>query len=490
MKLRVRLDAGAPRRWHRALLDRLAARPGVTVEVEAASGPPLPAGASLLFSLERLLHGLPPGGPAAAAAPADFAAFPRADGPADLVLDLCGGAPAGATPTWTVAYDGMAGELGLLAALAAGRAPVVTVHDGTRLVAQGRPGTEHGGILLPAFEDTLTRTTSLILAAFAGGAFHAPADLPSPLHPAPTPSPTVLGKRAAREVAATLVRRLYRLCYHSPHWRVGWRRVDGPDVIDLEAHPAGGWRNLGDDGRRFYADPFPIERNGVVTLFVEDFAHRLGKGIISAVAFGPDGPLGVPEPVLELDCHLSYPFVFERDGETWMIPETSGAGTVELYRATRFPGGWVKEATLLSGLVAGDATLVEHGGRWWMFATVQDGGGAFSDALYLWSAPDFRGPWTPHAHNPVLIDIASARPAGRMVRRNGTLWRPVQDCRAGYGAALGLARVLRLDDDGFEQEVAATLRAGPLWPGRRLHTLNRAGPIEVIDGSARARFGR
>jgi hypothetical protein len=357
-------------------------------------------------------------------------------------------------------------------------------------VAQGRPGTELGGILLPAFEDGLRRTTSLILAALAGGGAHPPADLPSPLVAAPAPAAASLGSRAGRELAGTLVRRLYRLCWHSPHWRVGWRRVEGPDVIDLQAHPPGGWHNLADDGRRFYADPFPIERAGTMTLFVEDFAHRLGKGIISAVAFGPDGPVGTPEPVLELPCHLSYPFVFERDGETWMVPETSGAETVELYRATRFPGGWVKEATLVSGVVASDATLVEHGGRWWMFATVRDDGGAFSDTLHLWSAPDFRGPWAPHARNPVLIDIASARPAGRMVARDGTLWRPVQDCRAGYGAALGLARVLRLDDDGYEQETVTTLGAGPLWPGRRLHTLNRAGWLEVIDGSARARFGR
>jgi hypothetical protein len=35
--------------------------------------------------------------------------------------------------------------------------------------------------------------------------------------------------------------------------------------------------------------------------------------------------------------------------------------------------------------------------------------------------------------------------------------------------------------------VDAVLRPGPLWPGRRLHTLNRAGRLECIDGSASAR---
>jgi hypothetical protein len=122
-----------------------------------------------------------------------------------------------------------------------------------------------------------------------------------------------------------------------------------------------------------------------------------------------------------------------------------------------------------------------------MFATVQDGGGSYSDALYLWSAPDLLGPWTPHRRNPVLIDLATARPAGRVVRRGNKLIRPFQDCRNGYGRALGLAEITRLDDDGFEQRVETVLRPGPLWPGRRLHTLNRAGRLECIDGSGWSR---
>lgn len=221
-------------------------------------------------------------------------------------------------------------------------------------------------------------------------------------------------------------------------------------------------------------------------LFVEDYEHRLGKGVVSVVEMGREGPIGRPEPVLEQPGHLSYPFVFERDGSVWMIPENVSAGAVDLYRSTNFPGGWVHEATLISGIVASDATLLERDGRWWLFATVRDAGGAFSDALYLWSAPDFRGPWTAHRRNPVLVDIASARPAGRFVERGGVLYRPVQDCRTGYGGALGIARVDRLDDDDYAQTVETILRPGREWPGRRLHTLNCAGGFEFIDGSSEA----
>jgi hypothetical protein len=192
----------------------------------------------------------------------------------------------------------------------------------------------------------------------------------------------------------------------------------------------------------------------------------------------------LPRTVLATDEHLSYPFVFAHDGEIWMVPECVASCRIQLYRAAKFPDVWTLEATLVSDIEASDPTLFCDGQRWWMAATVRDRGGSFSDALHLWSATSPLGSWVPHLENPVLIDIASARPAGRTVRRSGRLVRPVQDCSGGYGAALSLAEVTRLDDSKFDQKVLATLRPGSSWPGRRLHTLNRAGRLECIDGSA------
>jgi hypothetical protein len=68
--------------------------------------------------------------------------------------------------------------------------------------------------------------------------------------------------------------------------------------------------------------------------------------------------------------------------------------------------------------------------------------------------------------------------------RNGVLWRVVQDCEKRYGAALGLAEVVCLDQTSFKQELRTVIRPGRHWPGWRLHTLSRAGRLEFIDGSA------
>ncbi|MGU3389053.1 formyl transferase [Methylobacterium sp. D53M] len=493
MHVRVRLDGANPRRWHVALLDRLSGLPGIAaVSVDAAPGPDgWPAQADLLFRLEALIFRLAPHG-SRPVPPADLAAWTRPGTP-DLVLDLCGDAAA-SCPVWRVAYDGGLGETGLLASLLAGRVPQLDLLEGGTVVAAGRLGSDYRGSIAVSFEDALSRTATLIAAALRartdGRAFAA---TPAAAAAAPARPGRILASRPARLVARSLVGRLYRLCYHAPHWRTGWRTLRGPDLVALGRHPAEGWQVLPDDGRRFYADPFPLAVEGTTHVFVEEFPHATGKAIISAVRFGPDGPEGPPVPVLEEPHHLSYPFVFARAGSVWMVPESSAAGTVDLYRATRYPGGWVKEATLLSGVVASDATLLEHGGRWWMFATVRDapvgappGSGCHHDALYLWSAPDFRGPYAPHPANPVLVDPSFARPAGRIVARDGVLIRPVQDCAHGYGRALSLARIDRLDPEGFAQTILDRIEPGPAWPGSCLHTLNTGGGIECIDGSGRA----
>lgn len=471
-------------RGHVRLAHRLEELPA-TVSVVAA--PKEPHDALRLMRLERALHRL-----------SDDAHLPATDadrrglapGPAAaadrVVVDLTANPGQGLRAT----FDGRLGQAALLSALEQARLPLVEVLDdaGTVLV-RGRPGSEQPGVLATAYAEVLAGLGTLLLAALRGQQLADPApDLASYDEAPPRPLPLAV----ARKTAGALARQGYRALYRAPHWRVGWRLLEPgePDVLTTLAHPAGGWQDLPDDGYHFYADPFPFVHEGGTWLFVEDFDHRVGRGVISVVGFDDDGPVGTPTTVLEHEVHLSYPFVLEHQGEVWMVPETSAAGRIELHRATGFPHRWTLEAVLVEGVEASDATLLERGGRWWMLASVRHGG-SFSDTLSAWSAERLTGPWTPHPLGPLLVDIASARPAGRVEVRDGRLLRPVQDNRTGYGASLLLTEVTRLDEGCFEQQVLAPLAADPRWPGRRLHTLNRAGRLEVVDGSAMSpRFHR
>jgi hypothetical protein len=238
---------------------------------------------------------------------------------------------------------------------------------------------------------------------------------------------------------------------------------------------------------RSWADPFPVEHGGRVLIFIEEFERSTRRGYIACLSLDPGGKIISNTPVLERPYHLSYPFVFEHAGGWYMVPETGARRTVELYRCTRFPDQWVFQKTLLEDIHAVDATLLEHDGRWWMFANVvEDVGGSAWDSLHLFYADDpLSESWTPHPLNPVVADVRSARPAGRIFLRGGVLCRPSQVSTPRYGHALRLNRIDVLTTTNYAETCLETLippRGSNLLA---THTYNAAGNIAVIDVQSR-----
>jgi hypothetical protein len=167
------------------------------------------------------------------------------------------------------------------------------------------------------------------------------------------------------------------------------------------------------------------------------------------------------------------------------MPEQGSTGSLELYRATDFPRGWVWHSTLLPGVSAGDATIAEIDGRWWLFAAVKVPGGNAADELHLFHAASPLGPWTSHAMNPVVSDVRTARPAGRLFQRGGRWYRPAQDGAISYGHSIAILEIERLDLDGFRQRLVEVI--GPTWrPGLiATHTINAVDGLSAIDGLER-----
>lgn len=484
LKIRLAIDPARARQWHRGLADELRRRGHQVSIALRPGGPKPPSSLSLVLMLERLT-GRHRGQHASS----------TWDGPelkgaaggakdAQLEIDLTGVAGSAATSrTLRPVYEDALVEEAAAATLLQGRIPAIGVSDSDApgYPMMTRPAVEHLHDLGRSLDNLNARLVSIMAHAADMAARGRKVAGDDALALRDAVAWTASGafatlSHAARHFLAKLLRR-------APHWYVGWRHAGADRLTETMQIPAGGWNVLPDDGKRFYADPMIVAWQGRSFVFVEEFPYATAKGVISAVEIGPEGPIGQPRKVFEAQGHLSYPFVFERDGAMWMIPESSSSDTVDLYRADDFPGGWVHVATLLSGLKVGDATVVEHGGKSWLFGTVGGGDASTWDALYLWSAPKLDGPWTPHGENPVLLDALGARPAGAFYRRNGELWRPAQDCTTGYGAGLALCRVTKLDDEGFAQEIGAVLRAGgDDWPGSGLHTLNFANGLEVVDG--------
>jgi hypothetical protein len=233
----------------------------------------------------------------------------------------------------------------------------------------------------------------------------------------------------------------------------------------------------------FWADPFVVFKEGQYYIFLEEFEYSRKKGRIAVMPIDEHGNRGKVVSVLDLPYHLSYPFVFQFEGDYYMMPESQQNRTVDLYKCVQFPHKWEFQKSLLKGVDAVDATLFSHGGKWWLFANViENKGGSDWDELFLYYADSpLSDIWTSHPCNPVVSDVRRARPAGKIFSHNGAIFRPSQDCSVRYGYGLNINCIEVLNEREYRERLVSY--AKPEWSKSvsAVHTLNHENRLTVID---------
>src|SRR6266511_886844 len=209
---------------------------------------------------------------------------------------------------------------------------------------------------------------------------------------------------------------------------------------------------------RFWADPFLCTRNGRTFCFVEDFIYKTGKAHISALEISGtriiEHGTALKEPF-----HLSFPFLFEYQGELYMCPETCASGQVRVYRCTDLPLEWKLEEILMERVRAVDSMLFHKREKWWMFTTIDESGtGDHCSELYLFSSDSpLSTSWVPHPQNPIRIDSSGGRNAGLIVEGE-KIFRLAQ-CQGfdRYGHSLLVHEIRELSESRYVEDLVATI---------------------------------
>jgi hypothetical protein len=102
----------------------------------------------------------------------------------------------------------------------------------------------------------------------------------------------------------------------------------------------------------------------------------------------------------------------------------------------------------------------------------------------LFEAPQPQGPWKLHRAGSISNDVRWARCGGSVIQDAGKLFRVSQDCSNGYGYSVSFNE-FKLSATTYEETPVSTLAPDPKRFGiYGVHTFNRAGDWEVIDGRA------
>lgn len=376
----------------------------------------------------------------------------------------------------TPLFNGVPGEIGVMAALANDQELVIDLHDTARPSQPwtARPASVDREVFAASLDGALSCAVELILKALHEETGSAAPRVRRRRMSAPSLGALSSFACATRTVVAKTDRLLDRVSKGSKTWAIGWRLDESASVLD------GGestFRVLSGGTDSYLADPFPFRHEVQDFIFVEQYLYSKNRGCIAVVTTNRNGTANAARIVLDEPHQVSYPFVFEHAGQIWMIPESGAAGDVSLYRAVEFPYQSTREACLIEGIEGYDVTPMPHAEGFWFFICERLWRSSSWNIPNLYHADSLTGSSTPHAARPVLIDARLSRPAGALIHRGGAVLRPVQDCARGYGGAVTFCRIDTLNASEFAQTPVGRIRSGPF----RCHTYNHRSGLEVID---------
>ena len=243
------------------------------------------------------------------------------------------------------------------------------------------------------------------------------------------------------------------------------------------------YRDVPNPNNSFLADPFVITYEKRTVIFVEQFIISEKKGVIAAVDVSSSKEIFLG-PVLIEPFHLSFPFVFEVEGNLYMIPETSEIREIRLYKCYEFPGKWQHHKTLIKEIDAADSMVFNDSGMWFMLTNVCSANqGDHDSELHIFYTPDmFKSDWIPiNSGNPVIFDSRKARNGG-FFYFDSTLYR-VNQIHSGrtYGESFAINKVEKLTPDGYKEVYIQTV--GPYFKknGLKAHHFNSNSELSVID---------
>lgn len=267
-------------------------------------------------------------------------------------------------------------------------------------------------------------------------------------------------------------------------WSIGvytgdspWNLTD-PEEID---NPVFTYKDITDRNALFVADPFLFKYGDKYLMFMEVAqVEPYGHGDL-AYAESEDGIhweyKGV---VLDEAFHLSYPQVFESNGEYYLLPETYQTSTMRLYKATDFPTEWKFIKTIVD-VQNVDPSIFQEKGRWYIIAATDYDGGW--DMTRIYTAKKLLGDWTEHPASPIVTHDANiSRPAGRVMKVDGHWYRTAQDTYPTYGQNVQAFRIDTITKKKYaETPMGIVLEPhGEWWAVEGVHQIDA---IQMPDGS-------
>ena len=241
--------------------------------------------------------------------------------------------------------------------------------------------------------------------------------------------------------------------FRKTQWNIGVIHEPIENLLDNNAIFDIYWYPLKKSDSFFLADPFGQMIADTMFIFCETCDMDTGFGELTTIELKNNVYSNPKIYFSELKCHVSYPCMFNFQGETYLVPESRQNRSILLYKAEKFPEKWILVNTIAKDINAADSTIFYFNDMWWLMYTDQSIGE--NSSLCILYSENLFGQWKSHPGNPVKQDIRSARPAGTPFVKDKILYRPSQDCSRIYGGKITINKVKILTTSQYFEETAA-----------------------------------
>lgn len=238
---------------------------------------------------------------------------------------------------------------------------------------------------------------------------------------------------------------------------------------------------------RFFADPFFLNVDSdYIEVMVEEYMFASKKGHLVILKINrSDYRLVERRVLLNIGSHLSYPIDFQYDNIHYLYPENGICNRLPLYKFKGEALEYVCDlitpqmmSSVLHDSWLSDATMVDINHKYYILANLTK----TNDKLIIFTSDSPLGRFTPLLNLGVKNDVTNSRPAGKIFKISGNLFRPVQNCTLGYGRSICIQKINSLTDDSFDEELLFEIQPLSFKYNRGIHTLNFKSGLCVVDG--------
>ena len=271
--------------------------------------------------------------------------------------------------------------------------------------------------------------------------------------------------------------KVHRFIYEQ-HWTIGFIEQPLSDIVQDKPLEIRYVKNMPKEC--WFADPFILDYDdSIIQLLVEEFNYAIRKGRIAKVLIDRNSYAVIGyKVVLELQSHLSFPFIYRNEGRVFVCPENSASGSWNMYEYNK-DGDTLTFIKRLSELPLTDAIFTSRVGNPLIFSTyipVQNG-----DTLSVFNMVGQKT-------KAITFKSNIGRNAGDWFNIGTSVYRPAQDCNGDYGKAIIIQSVENNGDDFTFLDVRRIESTNPKFT-TGCHTFNNYRDLTVVDVHGYRHYG-